>query len=181
MDLQTLAALGEFFGGIAVVVSLVYLALQVRQNTHSLRTENYARALDRIAAIQAPLSRDGEFSRLLSRGVVDASALTPRERIQLTWMLYETFGAFEFMFHAAQARALPDEVWARWSATVAWWLSFPGLQKWWENRPAPFSASFTAFVDGLLRENPTDRAAHARWQAFVAGGAPPAARDLPPT
>jgi len=170
MDLQTFADLGEFFGGIAVIVSLVYLALQVRQNTLSLRTENYSRTLDRIAAIQSQLSRDGEFSRLLARGVADASALTPRERIQFTWILYETFGAFEFMFHAAQTRALPDEVWERWSATVAWWLSFPGAQVWWQHRPAPFSASFTAYVEEILRNNPTDRAAVARWQAFVAHG-----------
>jgi hypothetical protein len=183
MDLQTLAALGEFFGGVAVVVSLVYLALQVRQNTQSQRTENYSRALDRIAAIQSQLARDAGFSRVLARGVADASVLTPPERIQFTWILYETFGAFEFMFYAAQTRALPDEVWARWSSTIAWWLSFPGAQTWWENRPAPFSASFTAFIEDLLRDNPTDRAAVARWQTFLArGGAPavPATDDLPP-
>jgi hypothetical protein len=45
LDLETLANLGEFVSAIAVVVSLVYLAYQVRQSTHSLRTENYARAL----------------------------------------------------------------------------------------------------------------------------------------
>jgi len=44
LDLQFLGNLGEFIGGLAVIVSLVYLALQVRQNTQSLRTENYARA-----------------------------------------------------------------------------------------------------------------------------------------
>ncbi len=32
MDITTLAAWGEFLGGIAVVVSLIYLASQIRQN-----------------------------------------------------------------------------------------------------------------------------------------------------
>jgi hypothetical protein len=157
----------------------VYLALQVRQNTLSLRTENYSRALDRIASIQAQLSRDGEFSRLFARGVADVSGLTPRERIQFTWILYEVFGAFEFMFHAAETRALPDEVWVRWSATVAWWLSFPGTRSWWHNRPVPFSASFTAFVEDFLRDNPTDREAALRWQAFVARGDAHSESSLP--
>jgi hypothetical protein len=44
MDLETLGNLGEFISGIVVIISLVYLAMQVRQNTRSLRTENYARA-----------------------------------------------------------------------------------------------------------------------------------------
>ena len=33
MDITTLAAWGEFLGGIAVVVSLIYLAGQIRQNS----------------------------------------------------------------------------------------------------------------------------------------------------
>ena len=37
MDITTLAAWGEFLGGIAVVVSLVYLASQVQQNSRLLR------------------------------------------------------------------------------------------------------------------------------------------------
>ena len=36
MDITTLAAWGEFLGGIAVVVSLVYLATQIRQNSRLL-------------------------------------------------------------------------------------------------------------------------------------------------
>lgn len=172
MDLQALANLGELFGGIAVIVSLVYLAFQVRQNTLSLRTENYGRALDRIASIQGELARNAAVSRTFAKGVADVSSLTPSERIQFTWELYEAFGAFEFMFHAAQNRALPDEIWTRWSATVAWWLSFPGVQRWWEHRPAPFTASFTAYVEEIRRRNPADPEAAARWQRFVAGGPP---------
>ncbi len=36
MTLTELGALGEFVGAIAVVVTLVYLAIQIRQNTHSM-------------------------------------------------------------------------------------------------------------------------------------------------
>jgi hypothetical protein len=37
MDITTLAAWGEFLGGIAVVVSLIYLAGQIRQNSRLLQ------------------------------------------------------------------------------------------------------------------------------------------------
>ena len=53
MGLERLALLGEFVGGFFVIVSLVYLAHQVRQNTRSLRTENYARVLDRMSTLQS--------------------------------------------------------------------------------------------------------------------------------
>jgi hypothetical protein len=180
-DLQTLANLGEFLGGVVVVLSLVYLGYQVRQNTQSLRAENYARALERVSAMQARLSSEAPLAALFVRGLADANALTREERSQLAWALYEMFGAFEFMFHQFRSGSLPAEVWERWSATLSWWLSLPGVASWWSAKPAPFSSSFSALVDERVRDNPFDRASAGRWQEFLvgAGRGSPAAAELP--
>jgi len=170
VTLETLANLGEFISGIAVVLSLVYVAFQVRQNTQSLRTENYARALDRVATMQARLSADPSLAAVFGRGVVDTSALTVEQRIQFAWAFYEMFGAFEFMYHQSQAGALEAEVWERWSATLSWWISLPGVQSWWRAKPAPFSSSFSAFVEARLGTSPPDAGAAQRWQEFLTRG-----------
>jgi hypothetical protein len=170
LDLESLANVGDLISAIVVVISLVYLALQVRQNTESLRTENYARALERIANMQARLGADAGFSELIARGAADAARLTAGERVQFTWTFYEMFGAFEFMFHQMTAGALPTEVWQRWSETLSWWLSLPGVKAWWHSRPAPFSASFTGYVDGKLQQGPVDADASRRWGAFLRTG-----------
>jgi hypothetical protein len=170
IDLQYLANLGEVVGAVVVILSLIYLAIQVRQNTQAQRTENYSRALDRLAAMQSMLSQDGEMSLILSKAVLDSSKLTPQERVRFTWSMYEAFGAFEFMFHSSRTDAIPAEVWARWSSGVAWWLSFPGVQTWWQERPLPFTESFTAFVESLLKDNPTDLESVQRFQKFIAQG-----------
>ena len=171
-DLQTLANIGEIIGAVTVVVSLVYLAVQIRQSTQAQRTENYSRALDRLASMQSSLSQDDEFSLMFSTGVSDTLKLTPRERIRFTWALYEVFGAFEFMFHATKTDAIPEEVWKRWSAAVAWWLTFPGVRTWWNARPTPFTDSFTSFVESLLEDNPTNAESTQRYQEFIAEGIP---------
>ena len=171
-DLQTLANIGEIIGAVTVVLSLIYLAVQIRQSTQAQRTENYSRALDRLAAMQSSLSQDDEFSLMFSKGAFDASKLTPPERIRFTWSLYEAFGAFEFMFHASKTDAIPDEVWKRWSAAVAWWLTFPGVQAWWNARPIPFTDSFTSFVESSLEDNPTNAESTQRYQEFIAEGIP---------
>ena len=172
MDLQYLANISEITGSVVVVLSLVYVAVQIRQNTQAQRMENYSRGLDRLAAMQSMLSQGTEISLLLSRGAVDSSKLTPEERVRFTWALYEAFGAFEFMFHASKGNAIPEEVWTRWSAGVAYWLSFPGVQNWWQARPLPFTVSFTVFVDSLLKDNPADAEQTRRYREFVAPGNP---------
>ena len=172
-NLESLANLGEIIGAITVVVSLIYLAVQVRQNTRAQQTENFSRALDRVAAIQATLSQDPETSVIFSKGVSDPSDLTSRERMQFTWTMYELFGAFEFMFLASKTNAIPEEIWRRWSSAVAWWLSYSGVQAWWSVRPIPFSESFTSYIDSLLENNPTDSESTRRYQQFLAEGKVP--------
>lgn len=177
MDLEVLAQIGEFVGGIVVVVSLFYVALQVRQNTQSLRTENYGRVLDRISAVQARLSTDPDFTDIFSRGVADLGNLSASERIRLAWALREMFGNYEFMFHQAQQGALPDEVWERWSTTMEWWLTFPGIRAWWDMKPTPFSASFSECVEGFLARTPTRKDGAGPWQSLL-DAAPEVPRGL---
>jgi len=168
IDLQSLANLGEVVGAAAVVASLLYLAVQLRQATKAQQTENYARAMERVSAMQSVLSHDGELSHIFARGVQDTSQLTALEKIRFTWSLYEAFDAFEFMFHTYNTDQMPEEVWKRWSTTVAWWLSFPGVQTWWKNRPVQFTESFTRFVESLIDNNPTNIEAKQRWMDYVA-------------
>jgi len=118
--------------------------------------------------MQSLLFENGDLARLQAQGVLDPSTLTREERLQLTWWLSESFGAFEFNFHQARSGALPDEVRSRWSATTAWWVSFPGVQTWWQARPAPFSESFTSFIDGLIRDGRFDSEAAQRFNKFLA-------------
>ena len=169
-NLESLASLGEIVGAIAVVVSLLYLAVQVRQNTRAQRLENASRILDRTASMQGALSRDPAMSVLFSKGVSDPSKLTPQERIQFTWAMYEFFGALEFMFLAANENSIPEEIWQRWSSAAAWWLTFPGVQAWWNVRPIPFADSFSSYIESLLDDNPMDAESTRRYRDFLANG-----------
>jgi len=172
VELHDLANLGDLISSVAVIVSLIYLAVQIRQNTASIRTDTFGRELERVSTMQSVLFENGELARLQAQGVLDPSKLTREQRLQLTWWLSEAFGAFEFMFHQAQSGALPDEVWSRWSATAAWWVSFPGVQAWWHARPAPFSRSFTSFIDNVIRDARFDSEAARRFNEFLAGSSP---------
>lgn len=173
MDPDLLTTITTYGSLIAVLVSVLSLASQIRRHTQSLRSQNYAKALDRLAATQSKLGTDAAASSIFSRGVRDASLLSPIERAQLAWILYEIFGAFEFMYQEAKRGALPPEVWDRWAATMSWWLSFPGVRNWWKSKPTPFTDSFTKLVESQIASPVHDAQAATYWQAFMADGSPP--------
>jgi hypothetical protein len=178
MDLDTLSKLGEFVGGFFVVISLIYLAYQVRQNTRSLRAENYGRLLDRMSTLQSAISADAELNRIFTVGAEHPGRLTRSERVRFSWALYELIGNGEFMYHQFREGMLPAAVWKRWEVTVGWWMSHPGIRAWWTSKPTPFSVDFSEFVDQMIRDDRFDSAAIGRWRLFVAGeGFSPAPQD----
>ena len=63
MSIQEWGAIGELVGGAAVLVTLVYLALQVRQTQHFMRAQAYQ---DRLVSIMDLSMRVAE-SQSLSR------------------------------------------------------------------------------------------------------------------
>ncbi len=170
MNWNAVGAIGEVLGAAGVIVTLAYLAVQIRQNTRSQRTDAYGRALDRVTTLQGRLAESDTLADILLRGVPDNRLLTATERVQFTWIFYEMFSGFEFMFHEARNDGLPREVWQRWADTIRWWMTFPGVRQWWAAHPAPFTAEFTMFVNEQLVSDAADAAEAARWIAYLRNG-----------
>ena len=151
-DLGQLASIGEFLGGIGVILSLLYLAFQLRDQSRGLRSESYGRSLDRLARMQERFAEDSEFSRVFNTGLTDPEGLSIDERIRFTWGCTEMFGDFEYMHHQQLRGDLPEEIWLRWRETIKFWLTFPGMRAWWYGKPSPFSTEFSSFVEACVRD-----------------------------
>jgi hypothetical protein len=167
MNLEMLRTVSQYVSVIALLVSIVALISQIRRHAASIHAQNYGKALDRLAAVQSRLSADPAMARVLNQGARHVESLGPEQRIQFTWMFYEIFGAFEFMYDEARRGTLPPHVWDRWAATLAWWISLPGVTDWWRNKPTPFSERFSEFVEECIRTPKFDVAAASRWNQFL--------------
>jgi len=83
MSIIELGALGEFVGAIILVVTLIYLAIQLRQNTKihaSLIRQQFYDATQRqmLHAVEST-----EFNALLHRGWSTDEELSPSESMQI--------------------------------------------------------------------------------------------------
>ncbi len=58
MDLTQLANLGEFIGGVAVLVTLIYLAAQVKQGNRLVRAQVHQETPRISSELAAQMSRD---------------------------------------------------------------------------------------------------------------------------
>lgn len=75
MDITTLAAWGEFLGGIAVVVSLIYLASQIRQNSRLLNASSASTQAQSTSAFSSLVAQDPEVARIFLEGGADRETI----------------------------------------------------------------------------------------------------------
>ncbi len=83
LDINTLAAWGEFIGGIAVVVSLVYLASQIRQNSKLLKVSTTGVVATSAFEFNKLLIVDVDLHRMFDEGLADRDSLSEAERREL--------------------------------------------------------------------------------------------------
>ena len=167
MDHQAFAQLlgnyGEFFGAIAVVITLGYLAFQVRQNTNALRLNGFQAWGEQINQLNLR-NTDPEFAEVTRRAMTDPSQLTDTEWVQIGALALSNMHAFEMLFEGYRAGMVSQQLWEAEERSLTHWIALPVISRWWELNPMAFTDDFRAHVDTLRRERPEEPS---RMQALV--------------
>ncbi len=152
MTLQDLGNVGEFVAAIGVVVSLIYLAFQIRQNTGSIRASTEMTAMTAWNQVNAQLSGSADLAELLSRGSLDLESLDRGERTRFHSVMMSLFNILETFYRQYHAGALEADVWNGWEEFLRQTLRDPGVRAWAMKNLAIRSSSFRARLQDLVGE-----------------------------
>ena len=144
--LEALGNLGDFIGGIAVVATLIYLALQIRQNTTALRTSSYAQAADPTWDLGALVIQNTEFARIFRVGAQDPSQLNEDERMQFDMFLHTFFFSYENLYRLAERGLIDSESFEHHISNALPFFGAPGVRQFWGVRSGHWSERFQAFL-----------------------------------
>ena len=146
MTLEQLGNIGELVGAIGVIISLVYLALQIRTNTEAERTSTYQSIVSDFGALNNTMASTPELSYLFVQAMEDYHQLSSDEKARISQLFFQCFRFFENMFYQQRKGYLDDEVWIGWKRLMLTYYARPGFQTWWEHRRDVFSEPFTVFL-----------------------------------
>ncbi len=152
LDITTLAAWGEFIGGIAVVVSLIYLASQIRQNSKLLRASTASTTSDSTARISTLMVQDPEVARIFWEGSADRDALATADRQRFDPLIGLWMGGVLQDYQFAEDGVVSPLAWEYNSRGLRRTLQQPGIQHWWSEWCIDFPQESRDYVDGLIRE-----------------------------
>jgi len=159
MNWDAVGAIAELLGAIGVIVSLVYLSIQIRINTRQVgehSRELRIAAIDSVAAsfsrFRDPLIRDPELAALWLRGTQDYGGLDEVERVRLGRLLQELFFAHQNTHSRYREGASSEASWLDHRQAIAANLRLPGVRQWWSTTRAIYADDFEEVIEELIRE-----------------------------
>ena len=135
--LEALGNLGEFIGGLAVIITLIYLATQVRQNTASVRAASRLEIASGWRAVNR-LDMDPAVARAYAKGLREYPDMPFEERSLFIHILGDHAVFFQGTFALYDTGQLEEGTYADYLTWFACHLATPGGAAWWEEIGRPF-------------------------------------------
>jgi hypothetical protein len=134
MNWEAIGAIGEVVGGVAVIATLIYLALQIRQtniiNASSVRQSVYEYTTRQMLHG----TESSEFHAMLDRACMTDKVLSSGERFQLVRLFQAVFVGYQCAYFQYRHGVIEEEDWDVFRALLrSFWL-LPGaeLARMWE-------------------------------------------------
>ena len=128
MNWEAIGAIAEFVGAAAVIVTLGYLAIQIRQNTQMNASALRQSFYDYTARQMLHGSDSTEFSELLAKAGTTDEPLTPGERMQISRMFHAVFVGYQGAYFQYQQGALGQDDWKTCRALLRSFWYFKGKE-----------------------------------------------------
>src|SRR5262245_40613499 len=145
MNWEAIAALGQALGSIAVFVTLVYLAAQIRHNTTAVQASTFQDIIALAATYGDEVARNPELRGVLRAGL-SAELLSQADQSSFHFILLSLLRRYENMHYQSYLGLLPDAQWEGLRASLSRYVHQVGFRSWWQDNSDLFNVGFRKFI-----------------------------------
>jgi len=132
MNWETVSAVSELIGAIAVFISLIYLARQIRQNTVSTEAIGFQIWQSDSAAHWLAIAANRELGRDVAACLEDSRNISEDSWIPVASWLLNNVRQYQTTFILHERRMIEDDLFAVEMRMAARNLHIPGIRQWWD-------------------------------------------------
>lgn len=150
MTLNDLANIGQVIGAIAVVISLIYVAYQIRQNTSAVRAATAQSVHEHFANWYNSFACDPSLPQIALKGLKDYGSLADADKARFvaTFMAFLSYSQNAFL--KWRQGLLEPSLWLGWEQVIMNLVCSPGGKGLWKERSYLFGEEFRRHVEGDL-------------------------------
>lgn len=152
MNWDAIGAVGEIIGAVAVIATLIYLSIQVRQGINSVQGATELDASKQWADLHGRIGHSPEQRKIWDKASSEEE-LTDDEHSAYIWTVAEMFFLFEGYFRQHQRGLISESSWSPMVTTLIGTLQNRYVSNWWDSEAAPISGEFRDYINSLRNEN----------------------------
>ena len=150
MNWDALNAIGDIIGAIAVIITLVYLAIQIRQGVNSVQGATEVELSKQFAEYHARIADSPELRSTWDKATAE-DELSDDERATYIWLIAQLFLMLEGFFRQYKRKLLDEKSWQPLEVMLLGFLQKDLVAAWWGERAASISPAFRDHIDDALR------------------------------
>ena len=150
MNWAMLTAIGQLAAVAIGVPSIIYFAIQLREQTRERRQAAVNALTVQWSDLTKALHEDAEFAAIFLHGVHAFNELDPVSKLRFSAFENRFFKNFEGMYFSYCDGILTRPLWGEIERTMTDFLAYPGVRQWWETRKHWHTEEFARVVDEII-------------------------------
>jgi hypothetical protein len=154
MSLEQLGIIAEIVSAVAIIVTLLYLSIQVKDSARASRSAAVTDATTAMQAFYQELGSNSATSKLFLDALTKPDTLSEDARFQYLMMMHSCFLGFQRSFFLAREGTLDIALRDSIGTAIHAVNHLPGIHLYWRQRKMYFQPEFREWVEGLLAREP---------------------------
>ena len=157
MTLEDYAYLSQIVGVLLILVSLLYVARQIKQGTAMMAAHASAERVQRDFDLTSAISSSREFAEIWARSMSDVSALDDVDRLRVQQFMHRAIVHWHNMYETRTQGLLPESDWNELRWLISFFGAHQGLRGTWDLFKPSFGRGFQGFLDERFAAGDTAR------------------------
>ncbi|MEM9620900.1 MAG: hypothetical protein AAF993_04575 [Pseudomonadota bacterium] len=153
MSIQDLGSLGELIAALATILTLIYLAIQVRQNTRALKASTFQSISSELIQNVQPVLMTPDMASIYAKSLNEPDSLSPAEVIKMQAMYMANFRRLESTFVQSELGSIDRAFVEGPELSLLAVINTQNGRAWWESANALFYPPFVKHVESQLDTN----------------------------
>ena len=153
MNWEAVGAIGQVVGAVLVGGTLIYLALQLRQNTSALKSSTFVAISTSMGSTMEVLATHPDLSPLLIKAQSGLDAFSAAERARFGFLMMMAYRRVEMVVVQRHLGFIDPDLIEGFERSALSVLNSEGARKWWETSKSAFSVLFSSWVDENVASN----------------------------
>ena len=155
MNWSAISATADVLGAAAVVASLLYVAVQIKQSTRQSRLAALQDMVTELGNALQAQAQNRDLAEIVLRGLKDLNSLDPVEKLRFMSHISHILRLYEAVYFHTLEGTLDERVWKGFEAAISDVVSYPGMRAVIETRRAHLSSAFGGYLTALASRSTT--------------------------